>query len=142
MNYLTEHTYTHLDGNVSGVITFGTEDLCKQCQLNYEHKYAFSGIYSGHPVSGTYDYVIPGPKPFDNCLTRCTQGYGKLLEKEADLVEVVTSPSTHFYGVGQYYQDLVRSSKQAIIPSDSYGPNIYSLVLEFCICRHIPRKSF
>ncbi|MGC2570407.1 MAG: phosphoribosyltransferase family protein [Candidatus Nitrosopolaris sp.] len=30
----------------------------------------------------------------------------KLLKKEADLVEVVTSPSKHFYGVGQYYQDF------------------------------------
>lgn len=30
----------------------------------------------------------------------------KLLKKEADLVEVVTSPSSHFHAVGQYYQDL------------------------------------
>ena len=30
----------------------------------------------------------------------------KLLKAEADIVEVVTSPSTHFYSVGQYYQDF------------------------------------
>jgi len=30
----------------------------------------------------------------------------KLLKKEADLVEVVTTPSSRFYGVGQYYQDF------------------------------------
>jgi putative phosphoribosyl transferase len=28
----------------------------------------------------------------------------RLFKKEADFVEVVTSPSSHFYGVGQYYQ--------------------------------------
>ena len=30
----------------------------------------------------------------------------RLLKKEADLVEVVTSPSSYFYGVGKYYQDF------------------------------------
>jgi putative phosphoribosyl transferase len=30
----------------------------------------------------------------------------KLLKREADLVEVVTSPSSHFHAVGQYYQDF------------------------------------
>ena len=28
----------------------------------------------------------------------------KLLKREADIVEVVTSPSSHFHAVGQYYQ--------------------------------------
>ena len=30
----------------------------------------------------------------------------KLLKREADLVEVVTSPSSHFHAVGQYYHDF------------------------------------
>jgi putative phosphoribosyl transferase len=30
----------------------------------------------------------------------------RLLKKEADLVEVVTSPSSHFHAVGHYYQDF------------------------------------
>jgi putative phosphoribosyl transferase len=32
----------------------------------------------------------------------------KLLKQEADLVEVITSPSSHFHAVGQYYQDHLR----------------------------------
>lgn len=67
---VTVLNYTHLDGtwnfvngygNVSGTITFGTEDLCKRCQLKYEHQYGFSGIFNGQPVAGIYDYIIPGP---------------------------------------------------------------------------------
>jgi putative phosphoribosyl transferase len=42
----------------------------------------------------------------------------RLLKKEADIVEVVTSPSTHFQAVGQYYQDFrkVEDDQVRLIP--------------------------
>jgi hypothetical protein len=49
-------------GNVSGVITFGNQDLCPNCKWNWQHDASFSGIFSGNPVSGTYTWeTVPSP---------------------------------------------------------------------------------
>jgi hypothetical protein len=49
-------------GNVSGVITFGNQDLCPNCKWNWQHDASFSGIFSGNPVSGTYTWeTAPSP---------------------------------------------------------------------------------
>ena len=46
-------------GNVSGTITFGTEEMkCNWCQGS-ERQYGFVGIFSGRPVEGTYTYIYP-----------------------------------------------------------------------------------
>jgi putative phosphoribosyl transferase len=39
----------------------------------------------------------------------------KLLRQEADTIEVVTSPSTHFHSVGQFYQDSNPVSDQHVM---------------------------
>ena len=50
-------------GNVSGSITFSNQDLCPTCKQN-SHRYAtFSGIFSGNPVSGTYNWETAPPPP-------------------------------------------------------------------------------
>jgi hypothetical protein len=53
-------------GNVSGSITFSNQDLCPTCKWDWQHK-AFSGIFSGHPISGTYTWqYAPGGPGFVN----------------------------------------------------------------------------
>ena len=49
---------------MSGVITFSNQDLCPNCKRDWQHA-AFSGIFSGHPVSGKYNWEnAPGPPGF------------------------------------------------------------------------------
>ena len=51
-------------GNVSGVITFSNQDLCPSCKSDWQHTATFSGIFSGHPVSGKYTWEnAPGGHP-------------------------------------------------------------------------------
>ena len=50
------------EGNVSEVITFSNQDLCPNCKWDSQHAAAFSGIFSGHPISGTYTWeTVPSP---------------------------------------------------------------------------------
>jgi hypothetical protein len=54
-------------GNVSGTITFSNQDLCPNCKWDWQHAAAFSGIFSGHPISGKYIWqYAPGPQGFAN----------------------------------------------------------------------------
>jgi putative phosphoribosyl transferase len=47
-----------------------------------------------------------GPKRLIIALPVAPEDTVKLLKREADLVEVIMSPSSHFHAVGQYYQDF------------------------------------